>query len=441
MIVNQLVEKAMKKAQGAQATLWQSESTKVSFENDKLKSAQSSQRTQINVKVIVDGKVGTSHTTDVHDLDGVVTRALESAEFGSPAHFQFPGPQEGTEVKVYDDAVLPVTKPEMIQTAQEMMELIKQHNSDILVNAGISKSVSRGEFANSGGVEFTRETTDFGVSISGQLVRGTDILLAGHGFGWKKRAIDHVAIAEQVIGWFRMAETIAPIKSGDMPVIFAPVGMGVLGLTLVLGFNGKNVLLGSSPLAGKLGKKIADQRLSLIDNPLIDYAGNSSKYDGEGIPRQVTPLIENGVVRNFLYDLDTAGRAGTKTTGHGTGCNPTNLLVKEGDMPYEEMVKSIKEGLLVLDVMGLGQGNPISGEFSVNVQLGYKIEDGEVVGRVKDVMLAGNVYDALNDIVAIGDKAEWLSAFGGSYLIPPIQIGSLSVVARQNMALAQERRR
>jgi PmbA protein len=105
------------------------------------------------------------------------------------------------------------------------------------------------------------------------------------------------------------------------------------------------------------------------------------------------------------------------------------------------MVKSIKEGLLVLDVMGLGQGNPISGEFSVNVQLGYKIEDGEVIGRVKDVMLAGNVYDALNDIVAIGDKAEWLSAFGGSYLIPPIQIGSLSVVARQNMALAQERRR
>lgn len=430
MIVNQLVEKAMKKAQGAQATLRQSESTKVSFENDKLKSAQSSQRTQINVKVIVDGKVGTSHTTDVHDLDGVVTRALESAEFGSPAHFQFPGLQAGTEVKVYDEEVLPVTKPEMIQTAQEMMDLVKEYNSDILLGADVRKKVSKTEFANSSGTEFANENTDFGTWVHGQLVRGTDILHAGHGLSWKKRAIDHVAIARQVIEWFRMAENIVPIKSGDMPVIFAPVGMGVLSLTLVLGLNGKNVLLGSSPLAGKRGEKIADQRFSLTDNPLIDYAGNSSKYDGEGIPRQVTPLIENGVVRNFLYDLDTAGRAGTKTTGHGTGCNPTNLLIKEGDTPYEEMVKSIKEGLLVLDVMGLGQGNPISGEFSVNLQLGYKMEKGEIVGRVKDVMLAGNVYDALNDIVAIGDKAEWLSAFGGSHSIPPIQIGSLSVVAR-----------
>lgn len=430
MIANQLVEKAMKKAQGAQATLWQTESTEVSFENDKLKSTQSSQRTQINVKVIVDGKVGASHTTDIHDLDGVVTRALESAEFGSPAHFQFPGPQEGTEVKVYDEEVLPVTKPEMIQIGEEMMELVKEYNPDILLGAGVSKKASKTEFANSSEAEFTDESTDFGMWIQGQLVRGTDILHAGHGFGWKKRAIDHVAIARQVIEWFRMAENTAPMKSGDMPVILAPVGMDVLILTLVLGLNGKNVFLGSSPLAGKLGERIADPTFSLTDNPLLDYAGNSSQYDGEGTPRQVTPLIENGVLRNFLYDLDTAGRAGTKTTGHGPGCSPTNLLIKEGDTPYEEMVKSIKGGLLVLDVMGLGQGNPISGEFSVNVQLGYKIENGEITGRVKDVMLAGNVYDALNDIVAIGDKAEWLSAFGGSYLIPPIQIGSLSVVAR-----------
>ena len=430
MIADQVVEKAMKKAQEAQATFWQTESTEVSFENDKLKSTRSSQRTQINVKVIVDGKVGTSHTTDIHDLDGVVTRALESAEFGSPAHFQFPGPQAGTEVKVYDAEVLPVTKPEMIRSAQEMMELVKEYNSDIFLGADVSKTVSKTEFANSSGAEFTNESTDFSMWVSGQWIRGTDILETEHGLNWKKRAIDHLAIAKQVSEWFRMAENIAPIQSGDMPVIFAPVGMGVLGLTLVLGLNGKNVLFGASPLAGKLGERIADQRFSLADNPLIDYASSSSKYDGEGIPHQVTPLIENGVVRNFLYDLDTAGRAGTKTTGHGIGCNPTNLLFKEGDTSYEEMVRSIKQGLLVLNVMGLGQGNPISGEFSVNIQLGYKIEDGEIVGRVKDVMLAGNAYDALNDIVAIGDKAEWLSAFGGSHLVPPIQIGSLSVVAR-----------
>jgi PmbA protein len=215
-----------------------------------------------------------------------------------------------------------------------------------------------------------------------------------------------------------------------MPVILAPVGMGIIGLPLWLGFNGKHVFLGSSPLAGKLGERIADPRFSLTDNPLLDYGSGSGQYDGEGVPHQVTPLIEDGVLKNFLYDLDTAGRAGAKSTGHGVGCNPTNWLFKTGDTSYAEMIKSVKEGLLVLDVMGLGQGNPFSGEFSVNVQLGYKIENGEIVGRVKDVMLAGNAYDALKNIVAIGDKAEWHSTFGGTHVVPPIQIGALSVVAR-----------
>lgn len=427
MVVNQLIEKAMQRASGAQASVEWAESTDVSFENDRLKAVKSSQSTGMSVKVIVDGKIGLSHTTDTSDLDGVVERALEAAEFGSPAHFEFPSPQAGEDVKVYDDAVPPVPKDEMVRIGEEMIALVKEYNSNIILSAGAGKVVGRSEFANSSGVEYASEGTGFGVGIFGQWIRGTDILWAGHSFEWRKREIDQVEIARRAIKWFKMAEKIVPIKSGDMPVIFTPEGMNVLLLALRLGFNGKNVFLGSSPLAGRLDEKIADARFSLTDNPLIDYANGSGKYDGEGVPHQVTPLIEDGIVKNFLYDLDTAGRAGTKTTGNGVGCGPTNIVIKEGDTPYEEMVKNTKMGLLVHSVMGLGQGNPISGEFSVNVQLGYKIENGEIIGRVKDVMLAGNTYDALKNIAAIGDKADWV---GGSLLTPPIQISKLSVVTR-----------
>jgi PmbA protein len=427
MTVNQLIEKAMVKAQGAQASLGQSESTAVSFENDKLKSAKSSQSTGMSVKVIVDGKIGTSHTTDVDDVDGVVARALEAAEFGSPAHFDFPGPQRGREVKVCDDAVHPVTKEEMVSIGEEMMSMVKDYNPDILLGAGATKGVATSQFANSAGTVYSTETTNFAVWVDGQLVRGTDLLWTGHGFGWKKREIDHVEIAQKAIALFKMAENIAPVTSGDMPVIFTPEGMKVLLLALALGVDGKNVVLGSSPLAGKLGKKIAHDSFTITDNPLIDYAGNSGTYDGEGVPHQVTPLIADGILTNFIYDLDTAGRAGAKSTGNGVGCSPTNLVIKEGDTAYEDMVKHTREGLIVHDVLGLGQGNPMSGEFSVNLHLGYKIENGEIVGRVKDVMLAGNTYDALKNIAAIGDTAEWA---GGSLLTPPIQIAKLSVVAK-----------
>lgn len=428
-ITHQLIDKAIKKAQSAQASIWEGESTSISFENDKLKSTQSLQQTSIAVKVILNEKIGASLTTDINDLDGVVERALETAEFGKPAHFQFPGPQPSTPVKVYDPEVLSITKQTMIQTGQEMIDLVKNYNPEILASAFINKHVNRYEFSNSNGTQFITEDTGYDLGTGGQLVRGTDILFAGHGFGWKKHEINHTEIANRAIHWFKLAEKIAPLQSGDMPIIFTPEGLSVLLLSLQLGINGKDVLLSESPLAGKLGDQIADPSFSMYDNPLIDFAMRSSPYDGEGVPHRVTPIIKDGIMKNFLYDLDTAARAGVKSTGNGEGCNPTNIVINPGTTPYETMVKNTKQGLLVHDVMGLGQGNPISGEFSINVVLGYKIENGEIVGRVKDTMLAGNVYNALKNIAAISTESEWVTGwFTG--LFPYIQIGALSVITK-----------
>jgi len=110
------------------------------------------------------------------------------------------------------------------------------------------------------------------------------------------------------------------------------------------------------------------------------------------------PLIEKGEIKSFYYDLQTAGIAGVESTGNGlrTGLQSepapaiSNLVMEEGKVSFSEMIKDIKEGIIIDQVLGLGQGNIISGAFSNNVQLGYKIEKGKIVGRVKDVMIAGN---------------------------------------------------
>jgi len=428
MIAERLVDKAMETAQAAQVTVREWESTSVSFENDRLKAAQNAQRRVVQVHVVLDGLMGSSSTTDLQDLDGVVARALETAPFGSPVHFEFPGPQEAPRVRLHDEAVVDATMTELVQIGDEMVALLKGYDREILVSADIEKGAGCLELANSAGAAFSTDSTEFGVSVGGVRVRGTDVLTAGHALGGKARSVDHVAVARKAVDWFRMAENLVTIDSGDVPVILTPAASAILILTLWLGLDGKNVLLGASPLAKKRGEAIADERFSLIDDPLIDFAPHSSRFDGEGVARRRTPLIEAGVVRNFLYDLDTAGRAGVQSTGHGPDRAPSNLLIPAGDTPFAGMLRSIDEGLLVHDVLGLGQGNPINGEFSVNVQLGYKIEKGEVVGRVKDVMLAGNVYDALRDIIAIGSEPEWVvGELVG--LFPHIQIGHLSVVA------------
>lgn len=432
MITQQIIEKASRKAQGVQALLVTQETSVVDFQNDRLKSAQSAQRTQIEVKVIVDGKVGVSTTTDLQDIDGVVNRALEAAEFGSPAHFELPDAQSLEQVKIYDPALLPLQKPEMIRMGQQMMDMIKTYNPEILAGALVNKTVSRVEYSNSGGAQYSADHTDFTIGAGGQLVRGTDILYVNQFLAQKKRAVDTEDLATQAIEYFRMAEQIAPIESGEMPIIFTPKGLTALLLSLGLAIDGKSVFLGSSPLRDKLGQQIASPSLTITDNPFLEFGPNSGAFDNEGVPRKITPIIENGVLRNFIYDQDTAGRVGVKPTGHGSTRTLTNLVIEPGNIPYETMIKNISKGLLVHEYLGLGQGNPINGEFSVNLFLGYKIENGKLVGRVKNAMLAGNAFEALKDITAISKEREWVS---GPYswitgLVPYIQVGKLSVTAK-----------
>lgn len=308
MIVERIVEKALQKAQSAQAVLRTQEKSEVNFENDRLKSAESSQRTDILVKVMRDGKVGISSTTDPQDIEGVIDRALEAAEFGSLAHYAMPAAQPTQPVKTFDPALLLMGKPEMIQLGQGMMDMIKSSNAEILAAAVLNKSLIKSEFANSAGAAYADEHTDFNIGAGGQWVRGTDILFAGHSVGQKKRQVDPEDIAARAIQYFQMAERIAPLQSGELPVIFTPKGLVAILLSLLLGIDGKNVFLGESPLRDKLDTRIADARFSLVDDPLVAFGPRSSAFDDEGIPRRLTPLVENGVLRRFLYDLDTADR-------------------------------------------------------------------------------------------------------------------------------------
>jgi PmbA protein len=190
---------------------------------------------------------------------------------------------------------------------------------------------------------------------------------------------------------------------------------------------------GASPIGGKLGKQVFDQKLSLWDDPTIAYRPHSRPCDDEGIASQRTPLIEEGEVASFLYDLQTAALANTKSTGNsGRGGGlpspaPSAFTIAPGQTPFEEMVSDIKEGLVIEQLMGAEQGNILGGDFSGNVLLGYKVESGKIVGRVKDTMVSGNVYQVLKEVTAIGSEAKWV---GGFIQTPPIYCPRLSVASK-----------
>ncbi len=198
-------------------------------------------------------------------------------------------------------------------------------------------------------------------------------------------------------------------------------------------FNGKTVLEGASPIGNRLGQPVFDEKLWLWDDATIAYRPESRPCDDEGIPSQRTPLIEQGTVANFLYDLQTAALAYTRSTGNGSrgrgglpSPSPSAFIIAPGKTSFDEMVNDIKEGLVIEQLMGATQGNILGGDFSGNVLLGYKVESGKIVGRVKDTMVSGNVYQVLKQI-AIGSEAKWV---GSSLKTPPLYCPSLSVASK-----------
>ena len=144
-------------------------------------------------------------------------------------------------------------------------------------------------------------------------------------------------------------------------------------------------------------------------------------------------IFENGVLKEFLYDLQTAGHMGAQSTGNGvrgysSAPSPgiANVRLAGGSTPYRKILSGLKRGLLIEAALGAGQSNVLAGAFSVNVELGFLIENGEIVGRVKDCMLAGNAFDAFNHIRDISAETGW----HGSTELPYVCFESLSVAGR-----------
>jgi PmbA protein len=238
-----------------------------------------------------------------------------------------------------------------------------------------------------------------------------------------------------VLQQLELAKNQASAPTKTLPVIFTPHGVAsALVMPLMIAFNGKTVLEGASPIGNKLGQPVFDEKLCLWDDPTLAYRPASYPCDDEGIPGQRTPLIEQGVVGNFLYDLQTAALADIKSTGNGRRSrgglptpSPSAFIIDPGNATFNKMVNDIKEGLVVEQLMGAGQGNILGGDFSGNVLLGYKVESGKIVGRVKDTMVSGNIYQLLKRIAAIGNETKWV---GGFLNTPPLYFSSVSVASK-----------
>ena len=430
-----ILNQAIRVAEEAEVFMVSSEETPVQFEANRLKHIQSKQSTSVALRIVREGKVGYSASTRLDDSQDLVNMAVETAQFGVPARFEFPSSASYPQVEIFDPAIEVVSIDDMIKLGGELIATVTSHTPDIVCEAQVTKGLVSVHIINSRGGQADYRMTVFSLGVEGSLIRDTDMLFVGESQSSCHPLPDSKAVADVVLQQLELAKNRASVPSGSLPVIFTPNGVAsALVSPLMAAFNGKLVLQGASPIGNKLGQPVFDEKLWLWDDSTIAYRPQSRPCDDEGIPSRRTPLIEQGTVANFLYDLQTAALANTQSTGNGSRSrgglpipSPSAFIVAPGSTTIDEMVQDMKEGLVIEQLMGAEQTNILGGDFSGNVLLGYKVKNGKIVGRVKDTMVSGNVYRILKQIIAIGSEPKWV---GGFLNTPPLYCPGLSVASK-----------
>jgi PmbA protein len=218
------------------------------------------------------------------------------------------------------------------------------------------------------------------------------------------------------------------VKTAQVPIIFDPLVATSILEHIFEGVNGDSVYRGASFLAGKLGEKIAGDRVNIIDDGTMVGGFGTSPFDAEGIPTRRTVVVENGVFKSYLLNTYTAKKLGLQTTANASrglagtpGIGPGNYFLQPGTKTPQQIIGDIKEGLYVTEFLGHG-ANLVTGDYSRGAS-GLWISGGELTFPVEEITVAGNLKEMFFNISEIGNDLE----FRGAVASPTLRIDGLTV--------------
>jgi PmbA protein len=421
-----LIELALRSgADAAEVFQSQSLSRPVFFEANRLKQLESSQSEGIALRLWQNGSPGLSVAYGPVAPYALVERAIALSHLSEPETIELAPASRVT----YPDLGKAVEVNTLVEWGQEAIALIRQAYPEILCMAEWECEAEMTRLINSQGLDFSYTDTTLSCYMSAEWVRGDDFLSVSDG-QTERGQLDPRGLAEQILQRLRWAEKNTAASSGQLPVLFTAKAADMLWGTVQAALNGKRVVERASPWSDRLGELVTAPELTLSQQP--DEGPYSCPFDDEGTATKAITFIKDGMLQLFYTDRTIGKLLGSGTTGNGfrpsLGSYPTpglfNIMIDPGRRSLPELIQSLDRGIIVDQMLGGGAG--ISGEFSVNVELGYRVQDGEVIGRIKDTMLAGNVYTALKRLVELGSDAAW----NGSCYTPSIIVEGLSIIGK-----------
>ncbi|MBR8827245.1 MAG: TldD/PmbA family protein [Gomphosphaeria aponina SAG 52.96 = DSM 107014] len=419
-----LLELAQKKG-AEQAEVYQAKalSHPVYFEANRLKQLESCESEGIALRIWRAGCPGLAVAYGNVEPEILVEKAIALSQLNPPETIELTPPRTA----IYPTFGETVPVETLIEIGKNAIAQIRDAYPEILCSAEFECETETTILVNSLGLHCQYTDISLSYYLGVELIKGEDFL-GIYGGQYSRNKLETNEVVEQIIQRLTWASNNVDPPTGKVPILFTANAATMLWGTVSAALSGKNVLEGSSPWSELLGKNVVADCLTLAQKPNLEP--HNCPFDDEGTLTQELNLITSGKLQQFYTDRTTARGLKMETTGNGfrpsLGGYPTpdlvNLIIQPGVGSLKDLISELDEAIVVDQI--LGGGADISGDFSINLDLGYRVRKGEIVGRVKDTMVAGNVYHALKQVVKLGGDVDW----NGSTLTPSLIVDGLSVI-------------
>jgi PmbA protein len=407
-------------ASDAEAYAATNNESEVFIENNDVKQAKSQSVSSIGIRVVLDGSIGFYSINDLAKSrirDGAAMAIKIARASPKDRHNILPNRSKSKSLRgIYDRNAESFQTLDAATSAAEMLKAAKSYDNRVSVDSGnFSAQVTTHALANSNGIELKERASVFSWSIMGMAIENTDISSFDYQVGGshyvKDIDVSNTAsdFAETVVNSLG-TEKIQDSFKGEM--LLTPMAANeMIEEVIAYAINSDALQKKSSHFAGKIGKHVASDLLTVEDDATNVDGLNASSFDREGVSHRRNVVIEKGILKKFLYNTYTASKDGVRSTGNAGGStssppvvSTTNFLVKPMRSSVDTLISEIDKGILISRFSG--NVNPVNGDFSGVVKGGRLIMRGTIQHSVKEVMVAGNVFEALRRLNGISRERK-----------------------------------
>ncbi|NJE50050.1 TldD/PmbA family protein [Thermococcus sp. 9N3] len=383
------------------------------IERETLERSQRKFYSGIGLRVGLKGRLGFSYITGLHpseeELKKLVERAVKLAKISEVPFRGFPASGRVNRVKgIYDREIDEIPFEEAHRLALEYAELMREKKGKETLSGSLSLAVGTSGVVNSNGIELEERSTYMGVSAYAVLSEPPGTGSYRQSFTSLQPVEELERAVEKAIDEARLSARARKLEPYSGELVLEPNALASIMEVFLSNLYGDEVYHGRSRFS-KPGDEVGS--FTLVDDSTLPELPGSYSFDGEGSPGQRTVLVGDGIVRNFLLDHTYASFLGMESTGNALRTfrsvpyiGTSNLILEPGEESLEDY-----EGVVVRKVFGEHTANPVSGDFSLTVELGYVVENGEL-RPFKDNMLVGNVFELLRTLKP-GKEVERISSF------------------------------